>query len=86
MRRHTSTTVSPAEAARAVIDFAFGTLALNRIIATTDCRNAPSVALMERLGMKREGHFLHNAWFKGEWCDEYQYAVVREEWPRARLS
>ena len=29
------------EAARAVIDFAFDTLALNRVIATTDCRNAP---------------------------------------------
>jgi len=73
------------EAARAVIDFAFVRSHSNRVIATTDCRNAPSVALMERLGMKREGHFLHNAWFKGEWCDEYQYAVVREEWPRARV-
>ena len=65
-----------AEAARAVIDFAFGALELNRVIATTDCRNAPSVALMERLGMKMAGHFIHNAWFKGEWCDEYQYAVL----------
>jgi RimJ/RimL family protein N-acetyltransferase len=73
------------EAARAVIDFAFDSLELNRVIATTDCRNAPSVALMERLGMRREGHFLHNAWFKGEWCDEYQYAVLREEWPRHRI-
>ncbi len=75
-----------AEAARAVIDFAFGALALTQVIATTDCRNAPSVALMERLGMKRAGHFLHSAWFKGEWCDEYQYAVSREDWPRDRIS
>jgi RimJ/RimL family protein N-acetyltransferase len=74
------------EAARAVIDFAFDVLELNRVIATTDCRNVPSVALMERLGMKRAGHFLHNAWFKGEWCDEYQYAAIRDEWPRDRLS
>ena len=74
------------EAAGAVIDFAFGALELNRVIATTDCRNAPSVALMERLGMKRAGHFLHNAWFKGEWCDEYQYAVRREDWSRNRVS
>jgi RimJ/RimL family protein N-acetyltransferase len=73
------------EAARAVIDFAFGSLALNRVIATTDCRNTPSVALMERLGMRREGHFIHNAWFKGEWCDEYQYAMLREEWSRIRI-
>jgi RimJ/RimL family protein N-acetyltransferase len=73
-----------AEAARAVLDFAFDALALNRVIATTDCRNTPSVALMERLGMRREGHFIHNAWFKGEWCDEYQYAMLREEWSRIR--
>ncbi|MGB9383061.1 GNAT family N-acetyltransferase [Candidatus Binatus sp.] len=75
-----------AEATRAVIDFAFGPLELNRVIATTDCRNAPSVALMERLGMKLAGHFIHNAWFKGEWCDEYQYAVLREDWPRHCVS
>lgn len=74
------------EAARAVIDFAFDTLELNRVIATTDCRNAPSVALLERLGMKRAGHFRHNLWFKGEWCDEFHYAVLREEWPRLRAN
>jgi RimJ/RimL family protein N-acetyltransferase len=74
------------EAARAVLDFAFDSLGLNRVLATTDCRNAPSVALMERLGMKREGHFIHNAWFKGEWCDEYQYAMLREQWSRLRVS
>ena len=70
------------EAARAVLDYAFESLGLNRVIATTDCRNAPSVALMERLGMRREGHFIQNAWFKGAWCDEYQYALVRDEWLR----
>jgi len=74
------------EAARAVIDFAFGSLALNRVIATTDCRNAASVKLMERIGMRREGHFIHNAWFKGEWCDEYQYSVLREHWASIRVS
>jgi RimJ/RimL family protein N-acetyltransferase len=74
------------EAVRAVLDFAFDSLGLNRVIATTDCRNAPSVALMERLGMRREGHFIHCAWFKGEWCDEFHYAVLREEWSRIRAA
>jgi RimJ/RimL family protein N-acetyltransferase len=36
--------------------------------------------------MKREGHVIHNAWFKGEWCDEYQYAVLRDEWLRMRAD
>jgi RimJ/RimL family protein N-acetyltransferase len=74
------------EAARAVVDFAFDSLGMNRVIATTDCRNDSSVALLVRLGMKREGHFIHNAWFKGEWCDEYQYAVLRDEWLRMRAD
>src|SRR5271155_3026914 len=59
------------EAARAVLDFAFDSLGLNRVLATTDCRNAPSVALMERLGMKRSGEFVHNARVKGAGWDEY---------------
>lgn len=74
------------EAVRAVVDFAFDTLHLHRMIATMDCRNARSMALTERLGMTREGHFIENAWFKGEWCDEYLYAVLREEWLGNRRS
>jgi RimJ/RimL family protein N-acetyltransferase len=74
------------EAARAVVDYGFNSLGLNRIIATCDSRNLRSIALMERLPMRREGHFIQNAWFKGEWCDEFQYAVLREEWTRIRTQ
>ncbi|MDO8431914.1 MAG: GNAT family protein [Candidatus Binatus sp.] len=74
------------EAARTVIDYGFDSLGLNRVIATTDCRNIRSIALMKRLGMRQEGHFIQNRWFKGSWCDEYQYAVLREEWIAARAS
>jgi RimJ/RimL family protein N-acetyltransferase len=68
------------EAVARVLDYAFGVLGLHRIIAIADCRNAPSVALLERLGMRREGHFVENSWFKGRWADEYLYAVLRHEW------
>jgi len=41
---------------------------------------------MERVGLRREGHFLKNAWFKGRWADEYLYAVLQAEWlPRRGL-
>jgi RimJ/RimL family protein N-acetyltransferase len=73
------------EAVARVLDYAFCALGLHRIIAIADCRNAPSVALLERLGMRREGHFLENIWFKGRWADEYLYAVLRHEWPRKRV-
>lgn len=45
-----------------------------------DCENAASIALLERLGMRREGHFIQNIWFKGKWGDEYLYAILEEEW------
>jgi RimJ/RimL family protein N-acetyltransferase len=87
-------TVSPAhqrrglasEAVAAVLDYAFGTLGLHRIIAVTDARNAASAALLERIGMRREGHFIQNIWFKGAWCDEFQYAVLAEEWLAKRAA
>jgi RimJ/RimL family protein N-acetyltransferase len=69
------------EAVSRVLDYAFRALCLHRVVAITDCENAPSVALLERLGMRREGHFKQNVWFKGKWGDEYLYAILRAEWP-----
>lgn len=71
-----------AEAAARVLDYAFGELGLHRVSAITDCENAASVALLGRLGMRREGHFVENVWFKGAWGSEYAYALLREEWLR----
>jgi len=68
------------EAATCVLDYAFRKLKLHRVTAITDCENERSIALLERLGMRREGHFIKNIWFKGEWGSEYQYAMLREEW------
>jgi len=70
------------EAVSCFLTYAFLTFDLHRIIAITDCENGASVALLERLGMRREGHFLQNVWFKGKWGDEYLYAILKEEWLR----
>ncbi|CAN5706342.1 MAG: GNAT family N-acetyltransferase [Rubrobacter sp.] len=68
------------EAVSRLLDYAFDVLGLHRVVAIADCRNAPSVALLERLGLRREGHFVENVWFKGGWADEYLYAVLKDEW------
>ncbi|HEY0733718.1 MAG TPA: GNAT family N-acetyltransferase [Herpetosiphonaceae bacterium] len=68
------------EALNAILEYSFRTLDLHRIIAITDCENRSSIALLERLGMRREGHFLKSMWSKGAWSDEYQYALLGEEW------
>ena len=62
-----------------LLDYTFDTLGLHRVVAIADCRNAPSWALLERVGMRREGHFIENVWFKGGWADEYLYAVLKDE-------
>ena len=74
------------EAAARVLDYAFVELGLHRVTAVVDCENDRSVALLGRLGMRREGHFIRNVWFKGKWGDEYLYAVLREEWLRGRAA
>ena len=68
------------EAVSAVFDYAFGVLNLNRIIGIADCLNDGSIALMERIGMRREAHFIQHIWFKGRWSDEFWYAMLRSEW------
>jgi len=38
---------------------------------------------LAKLGMRREAHFVHDEFFKGEWSDQLVYAILDEEW-RAR--
>jgi aminoglycoside 6'-N-acetyltransferase len=33
------------------------------------------------VGTRREAHHHKSAWWKGEWTDEYVYAILAEEWP-----
>jgi ribosomal-protein-alanine N-acetyltransferase len=51
------------EAARALIDYAFGQLNLQRIVATTTYDNAASVGVMRKLGMRIE----KNAYEEPQW-------------------
>lgn len=68
------------EAVAAWLTYAFRAYRLHRVTALLDVENHRSAALLERLGFRREGHFLQSGWFKGKWCDEYFYAILREEW------
>ncbi len=69
------------EAVRAVLDHAFAVLGMHRISASIDVDNHASIALCERLGLRREAHHRRSVWFKGRWCDDIIYAVLRDEWP-----
>ena len=68
------------EAASAVLELAFGRLERHRVYAELDPRNAASIALCERLGMRHEAHLVENMWFKGAWADTGVYAILAREW------
>src|SRR5947209_19067291 len=74
------------EAVARLLDYAVGRLGKHRALSITDARNAPASRVLERVGMRREGHFLQNVWFKGGWGDEYLYALLDCEWRRSRTS
>lgn len=68
------------EAARELLALVFGDLDMHRAWAQLDPRNAASARLCERLGMRQEGNFRQDIWFKGEWGDTAVYAVLAAEW------
>jgi RimJ/RimL family protein N-acetyltransferase len=72
------------EAARAVLDLAFGTLGLHRVFAELDVRNDASIGMCRRLGMREEAHFVRDMMFKGEWADTGVHAILAQEWWRGR--
>ena len=68
------------EAVTRLLDYLFGELALHRVTAICGAENIASAKLLERVGMRREGHFVDNIFFKGVWGSEYSYAILNGEW------
>src|SRR5262249_21776591 len=72
------------EAASAVLRIAFEEIGLHRVKAQLDPRNAGSIALCKRLGMREEAYFVEDCWSKGEWTDTGVYGLLASEWRSAR--
>ncbi len=68
------------EAAGALIKYGFESLELHRIWADCDTLNYGSQRVLEKNGMRREGCFKKKSFIKGEWRDDFHYAILREEW------
>lgn len=63
-----------------VLDHAFGRLGLHRVEANIQPGNEPSIALVRRLGFRREGLSLRYLRINGRWCDHERWAITAEEW------
>jgi RimJ/RimL family protein N-acetyltransferase len=69
-----------AEASVELLRIGFEELDWHRIIGRLDARNGASAALLKRLGLRQEAHFVRNEFLKGEWTDELVFAMLAEEW------
>lgn len=69
-----------------VLTHAFRELRLHRVEANLQPGNAPSRALVQRLGFAMEGFSPRYLKIAGRWRDHERWAILRENWrpPRAR--
>ena len=63
-----------------VLDYAFTTLGLNRLEANIQPENEGSLALVRRLGFRKEGFSLGYLRIDGEWRDHERWAILSDEW------
>lgn len=68
------------EATRAILNYLFCDLKKHRVTASVDPRNQRSIGLLERLGFRKEAHFIKSYWMDQDWCDDCIYAMLAEEW------
>ncbi|MCR5809423.1 MAG: GNAT family N-acetyltransferase [Clostridiales bacterium] len=72
------------EAGKAFLRFGFLGLELHRITARCDDKNAASYRVMEKLGMRREAHFIKDEYRKVfnrmGWRSSYHYAILQKEY------
>src|SRR3954471_23029779 len=68
------------EAARALLQWAFDTLDLNRVQAETDTRNVASARVLEKIGFVREGTLREDCIVNGEVSDSFVFGLIRRDW------
>jgi len=68
------------EAVALAFDHAFGELGLHRLEVNIQPENRRSIALAERLRLRREGFSKRYLLVGGEWKDHERYAILAEDW------
>ena len=67
------------EGAKGLLNYAFSTLKMHRVMASIDPRNVGSRRVLEKIGMRQEGYLVEALWNKGEWTDDEIFAVLARE-------
>lgn len=64
------------EAVSSLVYKLFDDFNVHRIQAKLDARNTASQKLCERIGMRKEAHFIQDYWNKNEWTDSNVYGIL----------
>ena len=86
--RHYGSRGYATEAALRMLQYGFEVCGAHRIEAHCNPENTRSWQLLERIHMRREGHFSKKATFRNDeagnpiWHDAYAYGMLEEEWKR----
>lgn len=64
----------------ALMDFAFNTLNLNKIVLEIATKNLKSNKLANRIGFKKDGVLRQNYWLYDHFVDHNVYSMLKDEW------
>jgi len=73
------------EALQLMTDYLFLAKEIHRIQANTDPENKASQRILEKVGFKKEGVSRRSSFVRGQWRDEYNYSILREEWKEPKI-
>jgi len=71
------------EAATAMLRFGFDQLGIHKIIATCDPDNVASAHVLEKIGMRYEGHLHDHLLIRGQWRDRLTFGALSAHFPRS---
>jgi [ribosomal protein S5]-alanine N-acetyltransferase len=66
--------------ARALLEIAFGSMDLHRVMGTCDPRNLPSAAVLQKVGMTFEGRLRHTMQIRDGWRDSSVFSILANGW------
>ena len=68
------------ESVKRVIDYLFKDLDKHRIITSIDPENKNSIRLVERIGFRKEAHFVESLFINGKWVDDLVFSLIEKDW------
>jgi RimJ/RimL family protein N-acetyltransferase len=74
------------EAVKLVLDFCFNQLKLHRITAGCATENIASAKVLEKSGFLREGHCRKILPIRGQWFDNFEFAILEEDFKKKNKS